>query len=51
MQVSCLLKSTVGVPKKSSAAAEMGDRLATIDMALKVGGCCATVTGESWVPI
>jgi len=26
---------------KSSAAAEMDDRLATIDMGLKVAGCCA----------
>ena len=26
---------------KSSAVAEMGDRLAAIDMGRKVGGCCA----------
>jgi len=31
---------------KSSAVAEMGDRLATIDMDGKVGGCCAPFRGE-----
>ena len=30
---------------KSSAIAEMGDRLATIGMARKVGGCCAPFRG------
>jgi len=36
----------------SPAVAEMGDRLATIDMARKVwGGCCAPFGGGSWVPI
>jgi len=35
---------------KSSAVAEMGDRLATIDMGRRVGrGCC--VLGPHWVPI
>jgi len=30
----------------------MGDRLATIDMGRKVGGCCAPIwaTGEDWKP-
>jgi len=39
---------------KSSAVAEMGDRLATIDMRRKVGGvCCAPLHwgGRSWVPM
>jgi len=39
---------------KSSAVAEMGDRLATIDMGRKVGGgCCGPFLEErgSWVPI
>jgi len=31
---------------KSSAVAEMGDRLATIDMGRKEGGCCAPFGGE-----
>jgi len=35
---------------KSSAVAEMGDHLATIDMDQKVWGCCAPFWG-SWVPI
>jgi len=35
---------------KSSAVAEMGDRLASIDMGWKDGGCCVFF-GESWVPI
>jgi len=30
---------------KSSVVAETGDRLATIDMSLKVGGCCAPFRG------
>jgi len=35
---------------KSSAAAEMGDRLTTIDTGRKVGvGCCAPNRGGSWV--
>jgi len=34
---------------KSSAAAEMGDHLATIDMGRKWGG--AAVGGSGWVPI
>jgi len=33
---------------KSSAVAKMGDRLATIDMGRKVGGC-ASFRGSSWV--
>jgi len=33
---------------KSSAVAEMGDRLAAIDMGLKVGGCCAPFREGSW---
>ena len=37
---------------KSSAVAEMGDRLTTIDMGRKIGGCCAPFRGGgSWVPI
>jgi len=37
---------------KSSAVAESGDRLATIDMSRKVGrGCCAPFRGGSWVLI
>jgi len=36
---------------KSSAVAEMGDHLATIDMGQKVGGCCALSVEESWVLI
>jgi len=28
----------------------MGDRLATIDMAQKVGGCCAPFCGGAWSP-
>jgi len=38
---------------KSSAVAEMGDHLATIDMGRKVqgGGCCAPFSGGSWVLI
>jgi len=36
---------------KSSAVAEISDRLATIDMAQTVGGCCAPFRGGSWVPI
>jgi len=31
---------------KSSAVAEMGDCLATIDMGQKEGGCCAYFRGE-----
>jgi len=33
----------------SSAVAEMGDSLATIDMGRKVGGYCAPFLGGSWV--
>jgi len=36
---------------KSSAVAEMGDRLVTIDMGGKVRGCCAPFRWGSWVPI
>ena len=37
---------------KISAVAEMGDRLATIDMAEKCVGCCApSFWGRSWVLI
>jgi len=35
---------------KSSAVAEMGDRLATTDIGWKVGGCCAPFRGGSCVP-
>jgi len=35
---------------KCSPVAEMGDRLATIDMGQKLGGSCAPL-GESWVAI
>ena len=35
---------------KCSAVAEMGDRLATIDVGRKVGGLCLFLEG-SWVPI
>jgi len=34
----------------TSAVGEMGDRLATIDMRRKVGGCYAPFR-ESWIPI
>ena len=37
--------------KKSSAVAEMGDRLATIDMGRKVGGVVLLFGEGSWVPI
>jgi len=36
---------------KSSAVAEMGDRLATIDMGRKVGGGALPLSMGSWVPI
>jgi len=36
---------------KSSAVAEMGDCLATIDMGRKVGGCRDPICRGSWVPI
>jgi len=36
---------------KSSALAEMGDRLATLDMGRKEGGGCCAHFGWSWVPI
>jgi len=36
---------------KSSAVAEMGDRLATIETGRKVGGCCASFRRGTWVPI
>jgi len=29
----------------------MDDRLATINMGRKVGGCCAHFCGGSWIPI
>jgi len=35
---------------KSSAVAEMGDRLATTDMGRKVGGCCAPFRGGAGYP-
>jgi len=35
----------------SSAAAEMGDRLATIDMGQKLGGLLCPFEVGSWVPI
>jgi len=46
------VRSTAMRPKKykSSAVAEMGDRLATIDMGRKVVGCCAPFRGGSWAP-
>jgi len=34
---------------KSSAVAEMGDRLATVDLGRKLGGCAPFLVG-SWVP-
>jgi len=36
-----LLKRDVKLQLTNSAVAEMGDRLTTIDMGRKVGGCCA----------
>jgi len=36
---------------KSSAVAEMGDRLATIGMGRKLEGCCAAFRGDSGVLI
>jgi len=36
---------------KSSAVAEMGDRLATIDLGRKVGAAVPLSVGVSWVPI
>ena len=36
---------------KSLEVAKIGDRLATIYMGLKVGGCCAPFRGRSWIPI
>jgi len=49
-----LTLSSLGQPvdtlNKSSAVAEMGDRLATIDIAEKLGGA-AVPWGTSWVPI
>jgi len=38
--------SAASYANKSSAVAEMGDRLATIDIAQKVWGCCALFRGE-----
>jgi len=35
---------------KSSAVAEMGDRLAAIDIGRKVGGCCALFRGGAGSP-
>jgi len=35
----------------SSAVAEMGDRLATIDMVRKMGAAVPLSVGVSWVPI
>jgi len=35
---------------KSSAVAEMGDRLATVDMGRKVEGCCVPFRGEAGSP-
>jgi len=36
----------------TQAVADMGDRLATLDMGRKVGGgYCVPFRGESWVPI
>jgi len=41
-----------GIFNKSSAAAEMGNHLATTDMGQKVGGgCYAPFCGGRWVPI
>jgi len=37
--------ATQGGHNKCSAVAEMGDRLATVDMDRKVRGCCATFWG------
>jgi len=36
---------------KSSAVAEMGDRLATIGMGRKWGGGCCVALGPHWVPM
>jgi len=44
---------TLLLSNKSSAVAEMGDRLTTIDMGQKEGGCCAPffLGGGSCVPM
>jgi len=50
-------KKNIRIPHKTvfdkcSAVAEMGDRLATVDMGRKEGGCrAAFFAGGSWVPI
>ena len=44
-----LVKVVISLYKRS-AVAEVGDRLATIDMGQKVGGCCAPFCGERLGP-
>jgi len=45
-------RSAVICCNKSSALAEIGDRLATVDMGRKVGGCCVPFRGRGdCVPI
>ena len=45
-------RESSGGINKSSAVAEMSDRLATIDMDRKVEGCCATYGGTAaWVTV
>jgi len=46
-----LLGSCSYFSNKRSAAAEIGDRLATIDMGRKVWGCCGPFPWGSWVHI
>jgi len=41
MRIPCIIPRYSAICVKSSAVAEMGDRLATIDMGLKERGCCA----------
>ena len=43
----CLMTDSLQWKNKSSAVAEMGDHLATIDIGRKEGGCCAPFRG-SW---
>jgi len=45
-----ILLTMAAIINKCSAVAEMGDRLATIDIGLKLGGC-APLGRRSWVPI
>ena len=43
-------KGIVGLLYKTSTVAEMGDRLARIDIGQKLGACPFFVGGESWAP-